>query len=837
MALSGASDEADGLRLDDVVSRVCSALPDSVDIRNPVEAKLRSLWRSEKTDHVNQVLGTSLSPSERRRLLFYPTVEDANLFVRLVDEPPNGAPENDPQRQAQIEHLTLLYLYHVPHGDWDTFSRPFILAGGLDALANVLVSSNLYLRGQAVDTLLQLTGGAKDGSFDWWQSPASDQDHALHVRMLALQSHENFRRAMLLNSQASRSYPGGPLQCLQLFAFWVSWARQLHSPTRRVQLGRSYLAALAEWGEWSHGDLASSEDAKGLDLMEDVARLADDPVDDTLLELRSRLLQDFRREGCIEGAENSRTGMPPIVHFVPGESQDEDEVIEVVRGGEAVDISDGPLAAATSSDAIAPQPSSRGETKTYPTSRPETLPAPPPALPVASMPAHSVSVLEPPTDRVDSRTFRMRGNDAFAAGKHREALEAYDSALGCLQQDSHTFKQDVAVLQCNRATVLLAIADEPGANIEEQAGTPCTAADKSAVEAALEAADRSIKADPGHVKAHYRMAQAFDKLGRVRDAIESADRALECCTSKSRRGPQGCEPINTPSARRRAAASRAAVEALQVSLMSKLAGQMKLKGGEKGASQRSTGEDAGLAPAMDSDGFDRLGFEADILSQILSQKTAHETHAALAPLKRPEPVVPHIGGDMLSDPASSSSAESAVSTPAGHSGSASGSEDQDSDEAGQQQGQLVRAAPVVETGDASLRGIVDALMEPADDDSDDDDVIDKRERQAQLKKKRAAEKLAREKKERLSSQNPALVEKFAGELLASENDSGNASRVLKKTVQSEVRRDSSSKGAGGPKSTKAKGKKGKQKPKDDKKAQLRELRKLAAAAPTSMPWE
>lgn len=60
------------------------------------------------------------------------------------------------QRVCQVEHMTLLYLHHIPHTLWCDFGEAFILNGGLNALAHVLSSDNLYIRGQAMDALLQV---------------------------------------------------------------------------------------------------------------------------------------------------------------------------------------------------------------------------------------------------------------------------------------------------------------------------------------------------------------------------------------------------------------------------------------------------------------------------------------------------------------------------------------------------------------------------------------------------------------------------------------------------------------------------------------------------------
>jgi hypothetical protein len=92
-----------------------------------------------------------------------------------------------------------LYLRHAK--EW-TFARAFILAGGLRAVADLVVHPDLHLRGQALETLSALTD---EHLFPWHEPPrANTADVALHQRMLELakagararrseKSHKGFR--------------------------------------------------------------------------------------------------------------------------------------------------------------------------------------------------------------------------------------------------------------------------------------------------------------------------------------------------------------------------------------------------------------------------------------------------------------------------------------------------------------------------------------------------------------------------------------------------------------------------------------------------------------------
>lgn len=95
----------------------------------------------------------------------------------------------------------------------------YLPAGGLEALAGMLEHPNLYLRGQVVDALHQLSGGdlqakaASTGGFDWWDTASSTSSTesskmALHAKMLALRECEAWLPGLVANAEPSNSYPG-----------------------------------------------------------------------------------------------------------------------------------------------------------------------------------------------------------------------------------------------------------------------------------------------------------------------------------------------------------------------------------------------------------------------------------------------------------------------------------------------------------------------------------------------------------------------------------------------------------------------------------------------------
>jgi hypothetical protein len=141
------TDDTDA-RLATTLRIVCGGLPS--DLRGPVKLKLESLWVNPRAKAVSAVLDDAeLTEECVRQLLFSPDGSQAALYARLIVDPPAGAAQDHAQvrlfrssgqefdnhtdrfyqRVVQIECLTMLYLLHIPHGDWHTFSEPFILAG------------------------------------------------------------------------------------------------------------------------------------------------------------------------------------------------------------------------------------------------------------------------------------------------------------------------------------------------------------------------------------------------------------------------------------------------------------------------------------------------------------------------------------------------------------------------------------------------------------------------------------------------------------------------------------------------------------------------------------
>ena len=175
--------------------------------------------------------------------LFAPRPEHAPRYVRAVSR----LAGDDAHKKLAVTHLTLLYMGHLrgAGGRAREFVAAFVLAGGLVALAAVSTHANLHVRAQAVESLKLVLCGDDDGDdelIDWFADErgahaAARRQSALNERLLALADEATGFVSGLLANRAD-SYPGGGLACLNILAFWLSWARQQRCANRRLQLSR-----------------------------------------------------------------------------------------------------------------------------------------------------------------------------------------------------------------------------------------------------------------------------------------------------------------------------------------------------------------------------------------------------------------------------------------------------------------------------------------------------------------------------------------------------------------------------------------------------------------------
>ena len=297
---------------------------------------------------------------------------------------------DDAQKKLAVTHLTLLYMGHLraAAGGAREFAEAFVLAGGLAALASVSTHANLHVRAQAVESLKLVLCGDDEGDDEvihWYAevrgaAAAARRQSALNERVLALADEATGFVSGLLANRAE-SYPGGGLACLNILAFWLSWARQQRCANRRLQLSRRLLEGLSDW-----------------------ARVAVDTAGERSLAVQ--LLDDFSRAG-LDG---------------PGDLELDDDML-----AEVVEISDD---GTFDMDTAPPAPP-------LPPRAPRRCPPPPPAARTAAArprPRRANARARRARPRRRARdpaaaTARERGNAAFARGALDEALEHYAAAL------------------------------------------------------------------------------------------------------------------------------------------------------------------------------------------------------------------------------------------------------------------------------------------------------------------------------------------------------------------------------------------------------------------------
>ena len=96
------------------------------------------------------------------------------------------------------------------------------------------------MRAHAVEIFLRVTG---DEALKWYVAPSTDDEVKMHRSLLDLGD----RMIPDLVANARDSYPGGEKACLDLLAFWLGWARQMHCETHVLNPSRMLIEALSDW--------------------------------------------------------------------------------------------------------------------------------------------------------------------------------------------------------------------------------------------------------------------------------------------------------------------------------------------------------------------------------------------------------------------------------------------------------------------------------------------------------------------------------------------------------------------------------------------------------------
>jgi len=194
-------------------------------------------------------------------MLFFPTKEDISAYTQILSRLPVGMPESNPQRKLQQTFAGMFYMLHIQ--DWSLVSH-FILAGGLRSLVSLFTKTQTQLQSQAVDAFLQITAHP---SFDWFTAPGDERTKSLHSAMLGLvaappgcPSDQATEMTLLGACMRNANNPalGTSYFCLQLIAFWLSWARKLHTRDGQLTVTQELVDCLQMWGSKMDQELGAA---------------------------------------------------------------------------------------------------------------------------------------------------------------------------------------------------------------------------------------------------------------------------------------------------------------------------------------------------------------------------------------------------------------------------------------------------------------------------------------------------------------------------------------------------------------------------------------------------
>ena len=148
-------------------------------IADTVLGAVKKQFEAPPTAQMEVVMRKNCPETKARDVLFFPQPDDMDHWPNLISQPPDGAPKDHPQNKTLIAALPLFYLRHSR--DW-VLCKPFIIAGGLAALSDLLVHENLYLRSQALESFSRLTDQSEH--IDWLDT--TDHESKVRLRLFEL---------------------------------------------------------------------------------------------------------------------------------------------------------------------------------------------------------------------------------------------------------------------------------------------------------------------------------------------------------------------------------------------------------------------------------------------------------------------------------------------------------------------------------------------------------------------------------------------------------------------------------------------------------------------------
>jgi hypothetical protein len=292
--------------------------------------------------------------------------------------------------------------------------KTFITSNGLGALAGLISSDNLYLRGQVLEIILCATDC---DVYDWFKTPDSYADKVLHQNMIGFARAPSTLTRLFANRTGS--YPGGSFRALQIIAFALSWLRALYTSDQKLQLSRGAVQDLERWKEGKAS--ANGNGTENADNDGDGA-----PQEDPEFQLAKALLDDFTGPNNAVPSSESQTDETILVTALNTTS-----LADVTAPGTAAP-------AAVVSALVLPQ-----NVSTIAGSAVEAAPQQA-AVPV-SAPQTTQSAAEMANE------LKEKGNAEFKAGRYASAQQLYYRALDALRSEGED-EHARAALHSNAAT-------------------------------------------------------------------------------------------------------------------------------------------------------------------------------------------------------------------------------------------------------------------------------------------------------------------------------------------------------------------------------------------------
>ncbi|KAA6389682.1 MAG: hypothetical protein EZS28_014793 [Streblomastix strix] len=206
-------------------------------LRSQLLKGIENIYNKPPHTEVSILLGMKeYSPDEIRRMIFTPTEQDMSYYPILISPPPKGI-TNHPLVKTQRAFMSLLYMLHSH--SWARI-KPFIIAGGLRVLISQFNHEQETVRGQMLDTFLQIS--SEDNGFDWFEADKSkDDNEAVLLKMRDLGQYGILKK-LVSNSGTVCSW-----MSLQILAFWISFIRRRFTQNGILELGTTLIQAIQNW--------------------------------------------------------------------------------------------------------------------------------------------------------------------------------------------------------------------------------------------------------------------------------------------------------------------------------------------------------------------------------------------------------------------------------------------------------------------------------------------------------------------------------------------------------------------------------------------------------------